>query len=183
MTNKVIDIIKSRRSVRKYKPEQISQEELNLILEAGSYAPSAHNQQSWHFTVIQNAEMLDLISSLTKEGMRNSGADWAVNLGSNQNYHLFFHAPTVIFISGNNNSFFPLVDCSAAIQNMLIAAESLEIGSCWIALVRYFLSNPENVKKLNLPDGYTPYFAVSLGYKVEQNSVVERSVSSVNYIV
>jgi len=183
MTNKVIEAIKSRRSVRKYKPEQISKEELNLILEAGCYAPSAHNQQSWHFTVIQNSEMLDYISEQAKTGMRKSDIDWAINLGSNENYHLFFHAPTVIVVSGNKNSISPLVDCSAAIQNMLLAAESLDIGSCWIGLVRYFFGDPENVKKLNLPDDYTPYYAVSFGYKVEKNSVVERSVNSVNHII
>ena len=55
MTNPILETIKSRRSVRKYKPEQISSQELSAILEAGSYAPSAHNMRSWHFTVVQNS--------------------------------------------------------------------------------------------------------------------------------
>lgn len=183
MTNPILEAIKSRRSVRKYKPEQISKPELSAILEAGSYAPSAHNMQSWHFTVVQNSELLNFISEQSKKGMQKSNMDWAVNLGLNENYHLFFHAPTVIFVSGNKNSISPLVDCSAAIQNLLLAAESLNIGSCWIGLVRFFFADADNISKLNLPTDYLPYYAVTLGYKSEPNSVVERTVHSVNYII
>lgn len=51
--NKVLEVIKSRRSIRRYLPEQIKQNELDAIIEAGLYAPSAHNDQPWHFTVIR----------------------------------------------------------------------------------------------------------------------------------
>ncbi|MDA3845843.1 MAG: nitroreductase family protein, partial [Vallitaleaceae bacterium] len=57
--NQVIETIKNRRSTRKFKPEQLEKEQLEAIIEAGLFAPSAHNEQSWYFTVIQNKELIE----------------------------------------------------------------------------------------------------------------------------
>ncbi|WP_347460467.1 nitroreductase family protein [Clostridium sp. DMHC 10] len=65
--NEIIKAILSRRSIRKFKSEQISDDELNSILEAGKFAPSAMNQQSWHFTVIQNKEIIAKVNELCKK--------------------------------------------------------------------------------------------------------------------
>ncbi len=70
--NEVLNVIKNRRSVRNFKPEQISQESLELILEAGIYAPTAHNDQPWHFTVIQNEDFLRYINEKTRGAMAGS---------------------------------------------------------------------------------------------------------------
>jgi nitroreductase len=127
--NKVIEAIKSRRSIRKYLPEQLKDGELQAILEAGNYAPSAHNEQSWHFTVIRNKELLDRMSAKAKEAMAAQGTDWVKTMGGNKDFHLFYHAPAVIVVSMRKAALSPLVDCAAAIENMLLAAESLDIGS------------------------------------------------------
>ena len=163
--NKVLEAIKSRRSIRKYLPEPLKQEELDAILEAGFYAPSAHNDQPWHFTVIRDRELLDRISRLSKEGMRAGKLDWMREMGANENLHIFYHAPAVVVVSMRKDALSPLVDCAAAIQNMLVAAESLDIGSCWIGLARFWYAIPEEVKALNLPGGYEPCYAVAFGYK------------------
>lgn len=172
----ICSIIKKRRSVRNFSAEQIKDEELNTILETATYAPSGHNCQPWHFTAIQNKELLELINQKTKVQMTASQQDWAVKMGQSEHYHIFHRAPTVIIVSGNKNedsplplaatgiSYTPLVDCAAAIQNILLSAESLGIGSCWIGIVNFFFSLPE-VKKLSIPEDYQPYFAVALGYK------------------
>ncbi|HOX24055.1 MAG TPA: nitroreductase family protein, partial [Elusimicrobiales bacterium] len=149
--NKVLEAIKNRRSIRKYLPGQLKQAELDAILEAGSYAPSAHNDQPWHFTVIRDKELLDRISRLSKEGMLASKLDWMREMGANEGLHIFYHAPAVVIVSMRKDALSPLVDCSAAIQNMLVAAESMDIGSCWIGLARFWYSMPEEVKTLNLP--------------------------------
>ena len=60
--NNVLETIKNRRSIRNYKAEQISQEELDLIIEAGIYAPTAGNEQPWHFTIVQNPDALKHIN-------------------------------------------------------------------------------------------------------------------------
>ena len=181
--NEVLETIKSRRSIRKYLPEQINNEELDIILESAIYAPTGHNDQPWHFTVIQNKELIDEMSAVSKKLMEESSVDWMVKMGKSEHLHLFYNAPTVIVVSGKKGTVSPFADCCAAIQNMLIAAESLDIGSCWIGLVKFFFENPENVKKLNLPENYEPYYAVCLGYKGSSNNVApERNKNVVNYI-
>ncbi|TDT60960.1 nitroreductase family protein [Fonticella tunisiensis] len=189
--NQIIETIKSRRSIRRYLPEQIKDEELNLILEAAIYAPSGHNDQPWHFTVIQNKELIDYISQRTKELMVNASTDWIAKMGSSEKYHLLHNAPTVIIVSGVSNPnpelpYSPIADCSAAIQNMLLAAHSIGIASCWIGLTSFLFEREEEVKRLNLniPEGYTPLFAVTLGYSsLSKNpTALERKSSVINYI-
>ena len=181
--NEVLETIKSRRSIRKYSEEQIKDEEIDMILESAVYAPTGHNDQPWHFTVIQNKELIDEMSVESKKLMAESSVEWMVNMGKAENLHLFYNAPTVIVVSGKKDAVSPLVDCCAAIQNMLIAAESLDIGSCWIGLVKFFFEDPENVAKFNLPENYEPYYAISFGYKGSfNNKAPERNKNVVNYI-
>jgi nitroreductase len=183
MTNPVLEAIKSRRSIRKYLPEPLKEEELAAILEAGSYAPSAHNDQSWHFTVVRNKELLDEISAKSKALMAEQQTDWVRTMGSNKLFHVFYHAPAVVVVSMRKDALSPLVDCSAAIENMLLAAESLDVGSCWIGLARYYFSLPDCRGRLKLPEGYEPCYAVALGRKGQRPSrALPRRKDAVNYI-
>jgi len=90
----------------------------------------------------------------------------------------------LIIESGIKNALSPKVDCSAAIQNMLLAAESLHIGSVWIGLITFFLKLENEVKNLGIPDGYEPYYGVALGYKSLNKEMVapKRNLNVVNYI-
>lgn len=182
--NEVLKAIRNRRSVRTYLPQQINQKDLDLIIESAIYAPSGHNDQPWHFTVIQNSEIIQHISDQSKELMANSNIDWIKNMGINPKINLTYNAPTLIIISGNKNALSPKVDCSAAIQNMLLAAESLNIGSVWLGLITFFLKLEDEVKKLGVPDGYEPYYGVALGYNStsEKRSAPKRNLDVVNYI-
>lgn len=194
----MLSIIRRRRSIRKYMPEQIKDVELAAILEAAIYAPSGHNSQPWHFTVIQNKEVIDSISNKTKQVMITSSLEKAQRLGSSETYHIFHNAPTVVIVSGDTEekspielpyhsfgSYTPLVDCAAAIENMLLAAESIGLGSCWVGLVNYYFILGDEVAKLGIPVQYQPLFAVCVGYK-DSNSVgavaAKRKENCVNYI-
>lgn len=183
MENAVLDNIKKRRSIRSYKEEQIKEEELQAILEAGLYAPSANNQQSWHFTVIQDKKFIQNISEKTSEVMASS-EDPRMSAYGQSKKDILYGAPTIIIVSGDEKSGSPLVDCSAAIENMILAAESLNIGSVWIGMIRHYLTLKEEVKKLGLPEGYKPYYAVALGYKdiLREPVAPERKKDLVNYI-
>lgn len=183
MNNSCLDVIRRRRSIRSYTSEQIKEEELQAILEAGKWAPSAHNSQPWHFTVIQNRDVITHISEVSKRDMCDSPVDWVAKFGQSKS-SIFYDAPTLIVVSGKAESpFMPRVDCSAAIENMLLAAESLNIGSCWIGLIRYFFEHEEEVKVLQFPDGYEPFYGVCLGYKaVTSGNGAERQTGTVNYI-
>ena len=158
-----LDVIKERRSIRKFKPEQIKEEELQAIVESGLYAPSAINKQSWNFTVIQNQEILAELNEATKNVARNLDNEALKRIGENEKYNCFYYAPTVILVSGKDEERSKVMDCSAATQNMLIAAESLNIGSCWVELVSLAFMGPQAKElraKLNLPEGYTPLHCV-----------------------
>lgn len=182
--NEALKTIRKRRSIRKYLPDQIKQEELDAIIEAGIYAPTAKREEPWYFTVIQNREIIDEISIKTKLQMTKSDTDWIADTGKIEKYHILYHAPTVIIISGRESAFAPLIDCSAATQNMLIAAESLGIGSCWIGLVRFMFIDEEEIKKFSIPEGYKPYYAICLGYKdlPEELPIPERNRDVVGYM-
>lgn len=166
--NQVLETIKSRRSVRKYQTEQITDDELEKILEAAIYAPSGHNDQSWHFTIIQDKELINEISDGAKAVMRTMDVEWIAKMGAIEDLNIFHRAPTAIIVSGNKEAVTPLVDCAAAVQNILLAAESLDIGSCWIGFAKFFFINPENMKKFQIPDGYEVHFGVALGYKIKK---------------
>ena len=181
--NPVLETIKKRRSIRKYLDKPLKDSELQAVLEAGSYAPSAHNNQSWHFTVVRNKELIDRISDKSKEVMAAQETDWVKAGGKNKEFHLFYNAPAVIIVSMRKDAMSPLVDCCAAIENMLLAAESLDIGSCWIGLVRYYFTLKEEMPRLKIPDGYEPCYAVALGYKAQRPlRAPPRKEGAVDYI-
>lgn len=116
--------------------------------------------------------------------MVKSQIDWVKNMGLNPKINLTYNAPTLIIVSGNKNALSPKVDCSAAIQNMLLAAESLNIGSVWIGLITFFLKLEDEVRKLDVPEGYEPYYGVALGYKSLNKQIIDpkRNLNVVNYI-
>jgi len=181
--NPVMENIKSRRSIRKYKPDPLKDSELGAILEAATYAPSAHNEQSWHFTVVRNKELIDRMSAKSKEIMALQDSDWIKGIGENKEFHIFHNAPVVVVVSMQKDAISPLVDCSAGIENMLLAAESLDIGSCWIGLARYWFAMKGELLRLQLPEGYEPCYAVALGYKAQRPShALPRKEGVINYI-
>ncbi len=167
--NETIETIKNRRSVRNYSPKQIKDDELEKILEAAIYAPTGHFDQPWHFTIIQNQDIINQINDGAKEAMKDMDVEWISRLGSSKDFNIFHGAPTILIVSGREDATSPLVDCAAAVQNILLAAESMDIGSCWIGFARFYFINPENKKKLKIPDDHRVHFGVSLGYKISEN--------------
>jgi nitroreductase len=184
--NETLKAIKNRRSTRQFAAEQLKDQELNEIIEAGIYAPSATNKQPWHFTVVQNTEILNKLNHDFKELAKKSESDYVRRVGENEKFHVFYNAPTVILISGDKNNNCADVDCAAATENIMIAAESLEIGSCWIGFIAYLLNSEAGshyVKELGIPEGYRQIHAVALGYKGSNRfTAPARKENTVNYI-
>lgn len=182
--NEVLSAILGRRSIRAYQSRQIDDASLEAILEAGRYAPSAHNEQPWHFTVVQNRELLDRINRETKAEMAKSDNDWVRRMGNDPSFRVTYDAPTLIVVSGRRGAIAYPVDCAAAIQNMLLAAHSLGIGSVWLGLLRFWLDKPEAARLLQIPEGYEPYHAAAFGYPAgEIPPAPERRRDVVNRIV
>lgn len=186
IVNETLKIIKQRRSIRSFKDEQIREEELQAVLEAGLYSPNA-GDQAWHFTVIQNNELLDRLNLATKEAAKQMDIEHLRELGNSEKFNCLYGAPTLIIVSGSEQAPMPLdADCAAATQNLLLAAESIGLGSCWIFFVQlafYSSQGPELRTELKIPEGYKPYDSAVLGYKKEAVvNVPDRKPNLVTYI-
>lgn len=184
--NEVIQAILDRRSVRVYSEEQIKQEDLDLILKSGQYSPSGCNMQSWHFTVVQDKELMTQMNIETKKILANCENEYFKSFANNESYNIFYNAPTIIIVSGEKSALTPQIDCAAATENMSLAADSLGIGTCWIGLVTFLFkdgSGEKFIKQLEIPEGYEPYYALTLGYKKYPNPKPQpRRENTVNYI-
>jgi nitroreductase len=184
--NETLQSIRNRRSTRAFNAEQIKEEELQAIIDAAIYAPSATNKQPWHFTVVQNIELLERLNASFKDLARRSDNDYVRRVGENEKFHVFYSSPTVILVSGDENNHYAAVDCAAAVENMLIAAESLDIGACWIGFIASLLNSEEGkdyLKELGIPEGFKQIHAVALGYKkVNRTTAPARKENTVNYV-
>lgn len=172
--NETLKTIYHRRSIRSYKPAQITDEELQTIVSAGCMAPSAMNQQSWHFTVLQNKDVIDRLVALGKQV-----------LGRDDSFAPFYGAPTVVLAFGQRDAISPVSDAALAMENMFLAADSIGIGSCWINFVIKLFETPEGAafqKELGVPEGYRSVGSFILGYPQEQPEAKPRKAGTVNII-
>lgn len=184
--NKTLETIKNRRSYRNFKSKQINEKYLKLILEAAIYAPSAMNQQKWHFTVIQNKELLKKMIAEIKNNMHNSPNDRINKMANNEDFNPFYNAPTVILVSGQETARWISLDCGLSMQNIVLAAESINIGTCIIAMSNLLFEskNSELIKnELALPNGYKHFCSIALGYKPDkQPSVPTKNKDVIDFI-
>lgn len=184
--NETLKVIKNRRSIRKYKPDQVGDAELQQIINSAIYAPSARNQQKWHFTVIQDKDVIDKMAKTIRDNALKSGHGYAVTLMGAPGYHVFYNAPTVIVVSCDPDAILIEMDCGIAVENMCLAAESLGIGSCIIGLSRFILLSEEGItllEGLGFPKGYNHLCTLSLGYvDGEKPPMPERNWDVVNYL-
>ncbi len=165
--SETLQTILQRRSIRSYKQEQIKDSELQAIIEAGRFAPSARNQQSWHFTVVQNQALLGRINKILQVVFLHSGDPLLEERAKAENFSPFYHAPTLIIVSADEKAIAPQADASLALGNLLLAAHALGVGSCWIHSLRFLFSTEEGRalnKELGIPAGYTIVGSGAFGY-------------------
>lgn len=147
-----IEAINTRRSIRKFTDEPVSEAKIRTLIESGMNAPSARNTQPWHFMVIKNRETIDRMIEYCPNGSLMKGAD------------------TAILVLGdlNDTDEYFVIDCAAAVQNVLLAAHSVGLGTCWIGV---YPREPrvEGLKNLfNLPDKIVPHSLIAVGYPAEK---------------
>jgi nitroreductase len=133
--------IRTRREIRDYREQPVTDQELQVILEAGRFAPSSKNSQPWHFIVIRDRDTLKKVSELTPTGAHIAKASLAIAL----------------LMDGAK---LPEIDGARAMQNMVLAAWDLGIGSCWVTNfyedgVKDLLGVPQRMKLVTvMPFGY-----------------------------
>ena len=165
LINDTLNVIMSRRSVRSYKPDPLPQNALATILEAGGAAPYVM-PKSRYCAVIQDKSQIARLSADAKaQGMKIG--DSHRELFSAPGFDGTYGAPVVIIIAGSEKTPQYEAVCGAAVQNMLLAAKSLGIASCWAYFPVFAFHGPQAGswrRELRIPDGYKPCAAVLLGY-------------------
>jgi len=160
--------ILTRRSIRRYTNEKVSDDVVKKLLEAGMAAPSAGNQQPWHFVVMDERQILDEIPKIHPyAGMLKQ-------------------APVAILVCGNaeEESYkgYWVQDCSAATQNILLAAHGLGLGAVWLGVYPVEDRVDDIRKILNLPHHIIPLAVISIGYPAEEKPKSDRfSEAKISY--
>lgn len=152
--NIVLDSIKTRRSIRKYKPDMIPGEVLDKIIEAGTYAATGMNRQSPIIIAVTKKEMRDRLSKLNAEIMGTDSDP-------------FYGAPVVLIVLADKSSANYIYDGSLVMGNLMLAAHSLGVGSCWIHRAKQEFERPEGkeiLKSLGIEGDYEGIGHCILGY-------------------
>lgn len=189
-----LNIIRTRRSTRNYLNKSVEEEKLQQVLDAGRYAPSGGNSQTTHFMVITNPEVMETLIQLVQQefakmevvpGMYRSMVH-SIEASKSGNYVFQYHAPVLILTAnqidyGNN-----IADCACALENMMIMANALDLGSCWINQLKWLNENPiitEYLHSLGLDQTERVYGAMALGYADPLNRTpLKRKGNKVTYV-
>lgn len=165
----VIECISRKRSIRIYKEKVISKETIKELITLGTKASTGSGEEPWGFVVIRDKEEINSLSESTKEHILNNMdkypylkqyEDWL----RNPNYSVFNGSNTLLIVYGNTQSHWYIYDCSLAAGNIMLAAYSMNIGTCWIGFAEYILNTKEFKKKYNIPEYFDLVCPMSIGY-------------------
>lgn len=171
--NKTLEDLKNRRSIRRYKPEQISREALDTVISAGICAPTGMNRQSPIIVAVQDSETVKLLSKMNAAVM---GAD----------NDPFYGAPTVLVVLADANSRHAVQDGSLVMGNLMNAAQAIGLGSCWINRAREVFDTAEGkslLKKWGIEGEYIGVGNCILGYPDESPAMKPRKDNYVYYVL
>jgi nitroreductase len=150
----------SRRSIRKYTAANVSDPVIEEILKAGMSAPSAGNQQPWHFVVLRDRKLLDAVPSFHPHSKMLAEAQAAVLVCGDE--------------SLEKHKGYWVQDCSAAVENMLIALQANGLGAVWLGIYPREDRVAGMRKLLNIPERVIPFALISIGYPGEKKGPEDR---------
>ena len=177
--NAVIESIMTRRSVRKYQPQAVNRDTMQIILECGINAPNAINKQAWEVRVVDNPEFINGITDVFKKvSPKMAEAPDFKNM--------FRNAPTVVFIAHDTTFPFSQGDCGLMAENMMLSAWSMGIGSVCLGSSAHFINNtPEAavyLEKLGFSENYKTLICIGFGYPAETPAAKPRDKGKVKFI-
>ena len=156
----VFEAILGRRSIRRYTNEKITDDDIETILKAAMYAPSAVNKQPWHFVVFRDKQVMQKIIEVHPNSRMLLDADAAILVCWDE-------------LLQHDEGYGP-VDCSAATQNILLAAHALGLGAVWVGIYPRTPRVEALHKIFELPDHVKPFSVISIGHPDEQKSFPDR---------
>ena len=154
MENPVLKAIADRRSIRSYKDEKVTREQIDTLLKAAQEAPSARNTQPWHFSVVQNEAILKDIYEEAKKNMNEEISD------------IFHGAKTAIFLSCDPVTRWGRLDCGICVQTIALAAHSIGLGTVILGKPEAAFTGKRGAelnKLLKFPEGHAFAVAIAIG--------------------
>ncbi|MCI6436593.1 nitroreductase [Fibrobacter sp.] len=184
----VIEAIKTRRSTRKFKARAVEMEKLQQIVEAGRFGPTGGNAQGNHFFVISNATALMMLKDMVQtafakmelrddlyKSLKNS-----IMLSQKGNYSFSYNAPVLIVVANKKDYGNNMADVACAVENMMLAANELDLGSCYINQLKWLNEDPSirgYLGTLGLKDDERVYASVAIGYPDTETGLPNRAES------
>ncbi len=158
--NPVIEALIKRRSIRSYTGKGVDKSHIKILLKSAMYAPSARDEQPWHFVVVDNRELMNRIMKVHPYASMLSEASVAIIVCGDEKLEL-------------SKGYWP-VDCAAATQNLLLAAHSLGLGAVWLGVYPR-KERQDGIREIfSLPAHVHPFSLISVGYPAEEQDIPER---------
>ena len=193
-----LETIKNRRSTRRFSDKPVEIKKLDWIVNAGRYAPSGGNSQSCHFIVVRNKDVLAKLAELAQsafaqmeinEGKYKSIAN-SIRASKKGNYVFHYNPDTLIIVANQKDYGNNIADCACALENMMIAANELDLGSCWINQLKWLNEDEallEYERTLRLEENERIYGALAVGYADTEDGLpcrktLERTGNKATYI-
>ena len=181
-----LEAIVTRRSTRNYRPDPVEEEKLEKILEAGRQAPSGGNNQTSHFFVIRKREVLDRLVGMVERAFARmevtedmyASMKHSVTAAKKGGYVFCYNAPVLIVVANRKGYGNNIADCACAIENMMVAANALDLGSCWINQLKWLNEEPEIVeylRSLGMKEDERVYGAVIIGTPATETGLPNRN--------
>jgi nitroreductase len=187
--NAVTDAILARRSTRAFETRQIPPEYLNTLLEAAVWAPSGGNNQTWLFTAIQKPDVLRKLHEMVRDAFVNRyvpddeypGKHGVIEAAKSESFNCFYNAPTLIVASNRPNYENAMADCSLALENIFLTAQSLGLGSCYINQLHWLRGDGPiraYLAELGIPKEHTICSAAAVGYGAKPSPTPPRKAGT-----
>jgi len=179
------DVLRGRRSVRQYLSVPVPRRAIEAFIEAATLAPSAMNEQPWHFTVVTDRALLDSMSQCAKVHMlsRNRAMPGRMrDLLQEESFHIFYGAPALVVISAPEAAAWTTEDCALAAENLMLAAYARGYGTCWIGFAQEWLNTKEGAAAIDLPPGMRAVAPIIVGKPKEFPQAVARREPAIRWI-
>ncbi len=174
----LMEIIKARKSIRAYQDKPLPQDTVDEILEAGKNAPTARNLQELEYKVITNKELIKKLSDGIGKALRSDPNIPPPPPGVPQRPSFFYEAPMLVIITAPKENNWAVADAALAVQNMMLYATSLDLGSCFVGMAKFIEKDPGLMKEINIADNMSIVATFICGYPDEDPEPREKKLNA-----
>jgi nitroreductase len=172
----ILDIIKKRASIRSYQDKPLPKETVDAILEAARYAPSARDLQELEYRVITSRGLIARLSEAIAAAVSREGLPLKGPPGRKPDF--FYSAPLLVLVTGPKDNHWSATDAALAVQNIMLYATSVGLGSCFIGMARFIQRDEALLRELHIPADKDIVAAVICGYPAEKPRAKEKRLKA-----